>query len=85
MQQISPEVEQAMQELLKPVLQRVDDLKQKDEQNELQIKQLLEEMNQLKTLVSSLKPIKQEEEKSNYINNKFRVRKTRLEEREQCW
>lgn len=31
MQQISPEVEQALQDMLKPVMQRVDDLKLKDE------------------------------------------------------
>lgn len=58
MQQISPEVEQAFQELLKPIQERIEVQKERDQQNDLLIKNLYTQMQELKTLITTLKPLK---------------------------
>ena len=45
-------------------MERIEVLKEKDQSNELQIKNLMDQMNELKTLIGGLKPLKSEEEKS---------------------
>jgi hypothetical protein len=39
-------------------MERIQVLKEKDQSNELQIKNLMDQMNELKTIIGGLKPLK---------------------------
>ncbi|KAM3142410.1 hypothetical protein pb186bvf_005567 [Paramecium bursaria] len=62
MLQVSPEVEAQVKELLIPINQRLEQLKERDQANDLQIHNLFAQMEELKKIIQDLKPLPQEPE-----------------------
>ncbi|CAD8060460.1 unnamed protein product [Paramecium sonneborni] len=63
MQQVASEIQTRFDELIKPILEKIKLLKERDQQNEEQIKNLFDQMSELKQLIGNLKPLKIEEDK----------------------